>query len=207
MPVSSGRSIRIRTIPVHLRRSTERIARTGGSLSPACSRPSTVSSLSASDSAAHVTAAAPSCSRGRRRIRFDADRQVVVVDRLPDLLRLPFLAGVDAAHRALQLGELEDHVGREIGLREPRRRCRCAGRLRLAQHLAGDPRGQLLDALGLVAIAAKLLVKQHRVQPLEPRLERRSCDRSPRRTAHRAAARRRRARRSSRSAARPSAGC
>ena len=49
----------------------------------------------------------------------------------------------------------------------------CAGRLRLPEHLAGDPRGQLLDALGLVAIAAQFLVKEQRVQPLEPRLERR----------------------------------
>ena len=70
-----------------------------------------VSSLSASDTAAHVTAASPSCAVRRRRVGLDADRQVVVVDRLPHLLGLPFLARVDAAHRPLQLGELADHVG------------------------------------------------------------------------------------------------
>ena len=58
------------------------------------------------------TAAVAELRARRRRVRFDADRQVVVVDRLPDLLGLPFLARVDAAHRALQLGELAHHVGR-----------------------------------------------------------------------------------------------
>ena len=38
-----------------------------------------------------------------------------------------------------------------------------------------DPRRQLLDPLGLVAVAAQLLVEEHRVQPLEPGLERASC--------------------------------
>ena len=55
----------------------------------------------------------------RRRVGFDADRQVVVVDRLPHRLGLAVLARVDAAHRALQLGHLADHVGREIGLAQP----------------------------------------------------------------------------------------
>jgi hypothetical protein len=46
------------------------------------------------------------------RIRFDADRQVLVVDGFPDLLRQPFVPCVDPAHRTLQLGELEHHLGR-----------------------------------------------------------------------------------------------
>ena len=36
----------------------------------------------------------------------------------------------------------------------------------------GDPRGQPLDALGLLPIAAELLVKQQRRQPIEARFER-----------------------------------
>ena len=43
----------------------------------------------------------------------------------------------------------------------------------LAERVRGDPLGELCDALGLVAITAELLVKQQRVQPIEPRLERR----------------------------------
>ncbi len=57
----------------------------------------------------------------RRRVGLDADRQVVEVDRLPDFFGQPFLARVDAAHGALELGELADHVGRQVRLGQPRR--------------------------------------------------------------------------------------
>jgi hypothetical protein len=56
-------------------------------------------------------AASPSSARRRRARGLDGRRQVVVVDRLPHRLGLPF-AGVDAAHRALQFGELAHHVRR-----------------------------------------------------------------------------------------------
>ena len=143
----------------------------------------------------------------RRRVGFDANRQVLVVDRLPDLLRQPFLARVDAAHRALQLGELEHHVGREIGLAtsarpSPQRRPR-RGWPKPRARSSGQP----CDALGLLAIASELLVEQHRVQPIEPRLERRLAIRRPRRTSRRAAAPSRRARRSSRSRRSSAAAC
>ena len=62
-------------------------------------------------------------------------------------------------------------------------------RRRAAERVARDPFGQFLDPLRLVAIAAELLVEDERVQPIEPRLERRSCDPLPRRTSRRAAAR------------------
>ena len=89
--------------------------------SPAANSPTIVSSLSASETAAQVTAALPSCARDGGASASTPMRQVVEVDRLPDLLGQPFLARVDAAHRALELGELADHVGRQVGLREPRR--------------------------------------------------------------------------------------
>jgi hypothetical protein len=57
----------------------------------------------------------------RRRVLFDALRQILVVDGLPDRLRQPFLARVDAAHDALQFRELEHHVGDEVGLGQPGR--------------------------------------------------------------------------------------
>ena len=126
IPASSGRSIRIRTMPCICRRSPNGSREPVDSLAgmrsarrrcPAC-RPATPPPTSPPPS--------PSCAARRRRVRLDADRQVVVVDRLPHLLRLPFLAGVDAAHRPLQLGELEHHVGREVGLGEPGRRSRRA---------------------------------------------------------------------------------
>ncbi len=46
------------------------------------------------------------------------------------------------------------------------------GDVRPPERLGRNPRRQLLDPLGLVAVAAKLLVEEHRVQPVEARLER-----------------------------------
>ena len=66
------------------------------------------------------TAAGPSAAAVGAAFASTADRQVVVVDRLPHGFRLAGLARVDAAHRALELGELAHHVGREIGFRQPR---------------------------------------------------------------------------------------
>ena len=172
MPVSSGRSIRMRTMPCICRRSPngsrEPVAR-----SPACSSPMHRIELVGERHRRPRHRRRAEIRTGRRRIGFDADRQVVVIDRLPDRFRLPFLAGVDAAHRPLQLGELEDHVGREIGLGEPGGRAAAPAASGLPSTSPAIHAGQLLDALGLVAIAAQLLVKEHRVQPLEPRLERR----------------------------------
>ena len=86
--------------------------------SPAANMLTTVSSLSASDTAAHVTAALPSCSFVGRRRCLDAHGQIVEIDRLPDFLGPAILARVDAAHRALKFGELAHHVGRKIRLGE-----------------------------------------------------------------------------------------
>ena len=95
-----------------------------------------VSSLSASDTAAQVDRGLPELLARRRRVGFDADRQVVVVDRLPDFLGPAVLARVDAAHRALQLGELAHHVGGEVGLAQPAR-VSCARRqLAAPEHVA-----------------------------------------------------------------------
>ena len=47
----------------------------------------------------------------RRRLRLHGHRQVVVVDGLPHGLGQAFLAGVDAAHGALQFGELAHQIG------------------------------------------------------------------------------------------------
>ncbi len=96
------------------------------------------------------------------------------VDRLPHLLRQPFDARVDAAHQALQLGELADHVGRQVRLGEPRgfRRRLRHGRIR-AERLARDPLRERLDPLRLFLVGPELLVEQQRAEPVDPRLERR----------------------------------
>ncbi len=103
----------------------------------------------------------------------------MVVNRLPDGFRLPFLAGVDAAHRPLQLGELAHHVGGEVGFGQPagKRRRRC--RVGFLKRVASDPFGKRGDAIRLLAIAAELFVKQDRGQPVDARLERRFPIRVP----------------------------
>ncbi len=134
----------------------------------------------------------------RRRIDFDADRQVLVVDRLPHRLGQPLFAGVDAAHRALELGELEDHVARQIGLRQPRRRaprarrCRDGRRPRWrstppASRSARPCRGSSRPSCGRAPCAAARAAT--RASARGP---------PPRRTSRRAGARPRRARHSSR---------
>ena len=99
----------------------------------------------------------------------------MVGDRLPDLFRKPFHAGVDPAHRALQLGQLAHHAGREVGLRQPGglpgERCR-VGR---AEHVGRDPAGQLLDPERLGAVAPEAPVEEHRVEARQERLERRAA--------------------------------
>ncbi len=96
---------------VHLAPQPERIARSGrASRRPSTDRRNRVELVGQRHRRPRDRRLAELLAR-RRRIRFDADRQVVVVDGLPDLLGLPFLARVDPAHRPLQLGELEHHVG------------------------------------------------------------------------------------------------
>ena len=80
------------------------------------------------------------------------------------VLRQPFFAGVDAAHHALQLGELAHHVGREVGLGQPRRPRRLR-RPRLVDAPSASPAihaREALDPLRLLLVGAELLVEQQR---------------------------------------------
>ena len=158
--------------------------------SPARNRPTSVSSLSASDTAAHVTrAGAERLGRRRGASASTRDRQVVVVDRLPHRFRLAGLARVDAAHHALQLGELAHHVGREVGLRQPRRaRGRVGRRAGCSKHVGRDPPRQRLDALRLLRGTTRAACGTARVSSRRAALRARPADRRPRRTARRAAA-------------------
>ena len=65
--------------------------------------------------------------------------------------------GVVAAHQALQLGELADHLGDEIGLGEPRRALgQCRDRRR---RCGASSRRQRRDALHALVLRAELLVE------------------------------------------------
>ena len=91
----------------------------------------------------------------------------MVVDRLPDLLGQPFLAGIDSAHRALELGELADHVGRKIRFAEPGGAFSACCGVGATEGFFGEPRRQRSDAIGFFLIAPQLLVKEDRRQPVD----------------------------------------
>ncbi len=83
------------------------------------------------------------------------------IDGLPDRFGLPFLSRVDSADRSLQLGELPHHIRAEIRLAETTGK---PGVIRngvgLLERVVSDPPRQRRDAVGLLSIAAQLLVEK-----------------------------------------------
>ena len=121
----------------------------------------------------------PSCVARRRRVRFHADA-AGSGSRSPSR---PARAALLPARRCrpsmpCSSGNSNTMSVVEIRLRQPRRRAPRAPRAPAAPNTSAaiDAR-ELLDALGLVAIAAELLVEDDRVQPVEPH-PRASCLRS-----------------------------
>ena len=161
-PVSSGRSTRMRTSALRRAAQAVRIARPGRPLAGGEHADDGVELVGQRHRRPGDRRLAELLAR-RRRVGFDADRQVVEVDRLPHLLGQPVLARVDAAHRALQLGELAHHVGGEVGLAQPAgRRAHGSAAPGASNTSAAIQRASWLDALRLLAVAAELLVEQHR---------------------------------------------
>jgi hypothetical protein len=72
----------------------------------------------------------------------------------------PSARRVVAAHDALQLGELADHVGQQVGLGQQARRGLRAPGLVAPQHLARS-RARAPHALDAFALAAELVVVDH----------------------------------------------
>ena len=129
--------------------------------------------------------------RGRRRAApcdgaasaSTADRQVVVVDRLPHRLGLPFSRArrcrpsCPAARGTRTPCRSRD---RPSPAAPPSRRApRLSGR---SEHVAGNPARQRLDPLGLVAIAPELLVEDHVCRRSSRDLQRDLAGPRPRRT-------------------------
>jgi hypothetical protein len=127
--------------------------------------------LSASETHAQVTRPGAKRLCRRRGVRFNADRQVVVVNRLPDRLWLAGLAGVHAAHHTLKFRELTDHVRREVRFREFCRAARRVRRCGLLEDIGRQPDRQSLDSLGLLPVRPKRPVEQQAVEFRKPGLE------------------------------------
>src|SRR5207253_9450495 len=87
----------------------------------------------------------------------------VLEDRLGNLRGLAVVLRIDAAHHALQPGELAHHAGRQIGLAQLRRAPQQRG-LALASR-AVQPQRQLADALYALELGPELV---HESAPREP---------------------------------------
>jgi len=103
---------------------------------------------------------------------LDGDRVVVPAHGRGDLVRRALPRQVDPAHDALQLGELTNHEGDEVGLGEPRRPRRLGERVAREDTLPSHRLDQLRHAGGLVAVGAEALLEGHPGQILDAVRER-----------------------------------
>ena len=97
--------------------------------------------------------------RRRRNLVPLPHRLVMIADCVRDGIRQTLRAGIIAAHKALKLGELADHLGNEIGLGEPRGLLGLIRVSALDNALLHQPARQLRHALDLVGNGTQLLVE------------------------------------------------
>ena len=90
------------------------------------------------------------------------------LDRIGDLFRLTVVQRVIAAHDALQLGKLADHVGGKVGLAQVGS---ALGSFRVCFQLARNFPGECLDALHALELAAELVVIDDTGKPRHARFE------------------------------------
>src|SRR5438270_12543644 len=99
----------------------------------------------------------------------------MIADGIGDGLRFALSLGEVAADYALKLGELADHAGDEIRLRQPRRTFNEVGIRPFHDPLFHQPAGELRYAFDLVGDSPELLVKNDTRELLhlllEPNLE------------------------------------
>jgi hypothetical protein len=84
--------------------------------------------------------------------------------RVSDLCALAVVQCVVSTHHTLQLGKLADHVGEQVGLRQPRR---AFGLFHIAVQLLRDRARQLADPLHALELAAQLVVIDHGSEALD----------------------------------------
>ena len=65
------------------------------------------------------------------------------------------------AHNALRVGELEDHIGHQVALRQ---QTRTSGVIHVSANLSGNPARQGLNTVSFVAQRTQLLLEQHGLQ-------------------------------------------
>ena len=107
----------------------------------------------------------------RQRVAGEA-RLVVVFDGVGDVVAEPVVQRVVAAHDALQLGELADHVGQQVGLGQLRGLRRPARASASPPSCGADRLGDGAHALDALALRAQLVVVDHLRQAGDARCQR-----------------------------------
>ena len=121
-------------------------------------------------------------------------RLVVILDRFGHGVALAVVARVVAAHHALQLGELADHVGQQVGLGEQGGAVGIGGQVVVAEGAVGDRARDRAHALRALALRAELAVVDDLVEAGARAIRASSCGPGRRRTWRRPGAAARRAR-------------
>ena len=88
-------------------------------------------------------------------------RLILLIQRHRDIFRFAIVTRVVHPHNALGVGELEDHVGHQVTLRQ---QARTGSVVNVSANLFGDPASQRLDAVSFVAQRPQLLLEQHGLQ-------------------------------------------
>ncbi|CFX66946.1 Uncharacterised protein [Salmonella enterica subsp. enterica serovar Typhi] len=96
-----------------------------------------------------------------RQVITSKTRLILLVQRHRDIFRFAIVTRVVHPHNALGVGELEDHVGHQVTLRQ---QARTGSVINVSTNLFSNPASQSLDAISFVAQRTQLLLEQHGLQ-------------------------------------------
>ena len=99
--------------------------------------------------------------RVRRQVITGKARLILLIQRHRDIFRFAIVTRIVHPHNALGVGELEDHVGHQVTLRQ-QARTGCV--VNVSANLFSNPASQRLDAVSFVAQRTQLLLEQHGLQ-------------------------------------------
>ena len=99
--------------------------------------------------------------RVRRQVITGKARLILLIQRHRDIFRFAIVTRIVHPHNALGVGELEDHVGHQVTLRQ-QARTGCV--VNVSANLFSNPASQRLDAVSFVTQRTQLLLEQHGLQ-------------------------------------------
>ena len=96
-----------------------------------------------------------------RQVITSKTRLILLIQRHRDIFRFAIVTRIVHPHNALGVGELEDHVGHQVALRQ---QTRTGSVVNVSANLFSNPASQRLDAVSFVAQRPQLLLEQHGLQ-------------------------------------------